>query len=68
MSTKKCLNHPEAVVRELLDGIVAVSERSALLEDEYIVIQTGLSQPNQRQVAIISGGGSGHEPAHAGFG
>lgn len=55
-------------MRELLDGIVAVSERSALLEDEYIVIQTGLSQPNQRQVAIVSGGGSGHELAYTGFG
>lgn len=55
MSTKKRLNHPEAVVRELLDGIVAVSGRSALLKDENIVIQTGLSQQTKARSRSFPG-------------
>lgn len=64
---KKLINRPEDVVREMLEGMVALSPTTALLSDENIVIQAGLPEPNARQVALISGGGSGHEPAHAGF-
>lgn len=67
MTMKKLINNPETVVRELLEGVVAVSGTSALIEGETIVVQAHLPQPGQRQVAVISGGGSGHEPAHAGF-
>ena len=39
----------------------------ALLEDENVVVRAGLPAPEHRKVAVISGGGSGHEPAHAGY-
>src|SRR5690606_24605254 len=32
-----------------------------------VVLQRGLPGKGQRKVAVISGGGSGHEPAHAGY-
>ncbi|OWW02357.1 dihydroxyacetone kinase [Rhizobium sp. R72] len=64
---KKLINRPEDVVREMLEGVVALSPATALLREENIVIQAGLPEASSRQVALISGGGSGHEPAHAGY-
>ncbi|MCS3743599.1 MULTISPECIES: dihydroxyacetone kinase family protein [unclassified Rhizobium] len=64
---KKLINRPEEVVRQALEGAVALSPGTALLSDENIVIQSGLPDAAARPVAVISGGGSGHEPAHAGY-
>ena len=39
----------------------------ALLEAENVVVRNDLPPPAERKVAVLSGGGSGHEPAHAGY-
>ena len=71
---KKLINDPNAVVREMLEGAVALTPSQAILPDETVVVRLPL--PPQAgggtdlrawPVAVISGGGSGHEPAHAGF-
>ncbi len=64
---KKLINDPRHLVRELLEGTVDLSPRLALLDGEDVVIRAELPVPAKRKVAIISGGGSGHEPAHAGY-
>jgi len=64
---KKLINDPKMVVREMLEGVVALTPGCALLQNETVIVRDHLSAPAQRAVAIISGGGSGHEPAHAGF-
>jgi dihydroxyacetone kinase DhaK subunit len=64
---KKLINDPRNVVREMLEGIVDIEPGLALLEGETVVLRSDLPEYNQRKVAIISGGGSGHEPAHAGY-
>ena len=64
---KKLVNNPLSVVREMLEGSVALAPGQALLSDETVVIRAGLQEAGQRAVAVISGGGSGHEPAHAGY-
>jgi len=64
---KKLINDPRHVVREMLEGLVDSSAHLALLESENIVVPRTLAEPSQRPVAVISGGGSGHEPAHAGY-
>jgi len=64
---KKLINDPSAVVRHMLEGVVALSPASILLTDENVVIRSGLPEADQRKVAVLSGGGSGHEPAHAGY-
>ena len=64
---KKLVNDPRHVVREMLEGLVALNPAQALLEDEDVVIRAGLPEPARRKVAVISGGGAGHEPAHAGY-
>jgi ATP-dependent dihydroxyacetone kinase len=63
---KKLVNDPRHVVRQMLEGQVDLHPAQALLEDEDVVLQVGLPAA-ERPVAIISGGGSGHEPAHAGY-
>ncbi|MDN6161215.1 MAG: dihydroxyacetone kinase subunit DhaK [Atopostipes sp.] len=62
---KKIINDPEDVVDEMIDGMV-------LSHPELIsrVPETGIVQrtvEKRGKVGIVSGGGSGHEPAHAGF-
>ena len=64
---KKLINDPRNVVREMLEGIVDIEPGLALLEGEAVVLRSNLPEHGQRKVAVISGGGSGHEPAHAGY-
>ncbi|UOQ48411.1 dihydroxyacetone kinase subunit DhaK [Gracilibacillus caseinilyticus] len=63
---KKVLNHTDAVVEEMLDGFVkAHSDSLKRLPDTSVVIRN--DAPVTGKVGIVSGGGSGHEPAHAGY-
>lgn len=64
---KKLINDPRAVVREMLEGLVALSPGLALLAEADVVLRAGLEAPEARAVAVLSGGGAGHEPAHAGY-
>lgn len=64
---KRLMNGADEVVREMLEGVVSLSNRLVLLEDENVVIRGDLPGRSERKVAILSGGGSGHEPAHAGY-
>jgi ATP-dependent dihydroxyacetone kinase len=64
---KKLINDPSTVVRDMLEGVVALSPAAVLLSDENVMIQSGLPDGRDRKVAVLSGGGSGHEPAHAGY-
>jgi len=64
---KKLINAPAGVVREMLQGVAALNADIALLAHENVIVRAQLPAPGQRQVAVLSGGGSGHEPAHAGY-
>ncbi|SOE97777.1 homodimeric dihydroxyacetone kinase [Burkholderia sp. D7] len=64
---KKLLNDPSNVVREMLEGLARLAPHVAILGDENVLVRRGLPAPSERPVAIISGGGSGHEPAHGGY-
>ena len=61
---KKLINDPLHVVREMLEGVVANAPHMALLVDENVVVDR---DADGAHVALLSGGGSGHEPAHAGY-
>lgn len=62
---KKIINRPEEVVTEMLDGIAYVHDDLVERLDGYDVIVRKAEKTGK--VALISGGGSGHEPSHAGF-
>lgn len=62
------INSKETVVQEALDGLVAASGGQLVRLDGYPFIRViARSDWDRSRVAVISGGGSGHEPAHAGF-
>lgn len=62
------INSKETVVQEALDGLVAASGGQLVRLDGYPFIRVIVrSDWDRSRVAVISGGGSGHEPAHAGF-
>ncbi|CED83175.1 dihydroxyacetone kinase [Phaffia rhodozyma] len=63
VSSKHIVNDPKAIVLDALKGVVALNP-NVKLNEEYKVIHLA-KVPHQ--VSIISGGGSGHEPSHAGF-
>ncbi|MGH2589830.1 MAG: dihydroxyacetone kinase subunit DhaK, partial [Actinomycetota bacterium] len=63
---KKLINKPEDVVREELQGIEqAHSDLVRVSYDPNYIVRT--DAPVQGKVALVSGGGSGHEPMHGGF-
>lgn len=65
---KKLVNDPRRVVREMLEGIAGTNAGVALLEDADVLLRADLpAETAAREVAIVSGGGAGHEPAHAGY-
>lgn len=62
------LNSRENAVTEAIDGVLMASAGALSRLDGYPHIRVVVrSDWDKSKVAIISGGGSGHEPAHAGF-
>lgn len=63
---KKLINDPQDVVRETLEGL-------ALAHPEAVTVHLGpdwverATPKADGKVALVSGGGSGHEPLHAGY-
>ncbi len=62
---KKIINQPANVVDEMLEGLtLAYPQYVRRLEGLNVIVRA--DAPNDK-VALISGGGSGHEPSHAGW-
>lgn len=62
---KKIINKPEEVVNDMIQGMIfAHPDKIKKLENYNVILRKNL---NKKKVSIISGGGSGHEPAHSGF-
>jgi dihydroxyacetone kinase-like protein len=62
---KKLINGIDTVLIESLDGFVAAHSDILALGEEHKFVRRAKLKPGK--VALISGGGSGHEPLHAGF-
>jgi dihydroxyacetone kinase-like protein len=62
---KKLINAPADVVLDALRGLAAAHPSLRVEVDDRIVVRA--DAPRQGKVGVVSGGGSGHEPLHAGF-
>ncbi len=62
---KKIMNTPESFVVEMCEGMVAAHPRQLAYNKKYKLLMR--KELNKNKVTLISGGGSGHEPAHAGY-
>lgn len=62
------INKKENLVTEAVDGVIASSGGKLARLDGYPHIRVVVRNDwDKSKVALVSGGGSGHEPAHAGF-
>jgi len=65
---KQFINTRETLVTEAIDGLLATAGGRLARLDGYPHIKVVLrSDWDRAKVALVSGGGSGHEPSHAGF-
>ena len=65
--SKKLVNSVDKCVDECLAGLVAVNPGLGLLSGHRVVVRTDINDViKSGKVTLLSGGGSGHEPAHAG--
>ncbi|MDN6195715.1 MAG: dihydroxyacetone kinase subunit DhaK [Atopostipes suicloacalis] len=62
---KKIINDPENVVDQMLDGMAFAYDSIVERLPETKILHRKAKKKNK--VGLVSGGGSGHEPAHAGF-
>lgn len=63
---KKIINEKEKIISQMLRGLQKANEDKVEINEELkIVYRKNL--PIKGKVGLISGGGSGHEPAHAGY-
>jgi phosphoenolpyruvate---glycerone phosphotransferase subunit DhaK len=63
---RKIINEPDQVVKQSLVGLAA-AHADLLRYDVANQILVRVDAPRKGKVALISGGGSGHEPLHGGF-
>ena len=60
---KKIINHPNNVVTETLMGLAKAYPQLKYNENSEVISR----KEKKKKVGLVSGGGSGHEPAHAGY-
>ena len=60
---KKIINNPNDVVSEMLQGMEKAHPELVYFKDTEVIAKANKT----KKVGIVSGGGSGHEPAHAGY-
>lgn len=62
---KKLMNSVDTILADSLDGFAAAHADLIVLGDDHKFLRRRSPKPGK--VALISGGGTGHEPLHAGF-
>ncbi|MFA7129045.1 MAG: dihydroxyacetone kinase subunit DhaK, partial [Sphaerochaeta sp.] len=61
---KKLINSPETLVNEMCNGLVSAYPSLEFDKKSKLIIKKEI---DTQKVTLISGGGTGHEPAHAGY-
>ncbi len=65
--TKKLINDPENIIPEMIEGMVAAHPDMLRVEGRTGRAVVAVDGPRDGKVAVVVGGGSGHEPAFAGY-
>lgn len=65
---KKIINKTEDIVSEMIAGLVKTNPKLVKqIEGTTAVVRNDAKFSQTKQVGVVSGGGSGHEPLHAGY-
>ena len=67
VKTKKLINAPENIIAEMIEGMVGAHPDMLRVEGETGRAVVAVDGPRDGKVGIVVGGGSGHEPAFAGY-
>ena len=68
MSQRQFINARESLVTDAIDGLLRTAEGRLARLDGYPHVKVVVrADRDPSKVALVSGGGSGHEPSHAGF-
>jgi len=67
VKTKKLINAPEDIIAELIEGMVGAHPDMLRVEGETGRAVVAVDSPRDGKVGVVVGGGSGHEPAFAGY-
>lgn len=62
---KKIINSVEDLISEMCEGMLKAHPEQISLNKKYRIIKR--KNLNKNKVSLITGGGTGHEPAHGGF-
>ena len=60
---KKLINQPADIIFEMMEGMCAAHPFLEKVQGMNVIKRQSIP----KKVGLVSGGGSGHEPAHAGF-
>ena len=64
---KKLVNEVTQCVEDCLEGLVALNSGLQILQGHRVIVRADIDEVKAKgMVTLVSGGGSGHEPAHAG--
>ncbi|KAF2076105.1 hypothetical protein CYY_002567 [Polysphondylium violaceum] len=65
---KKLINNVDGIVDDMIDSLVLSNQHLKRVDQYHVVVRADCGEKvNDNKVKLISGGGSGHEPCHAGF-
>ena len=64
---KSLINGVSDVVVEAIDGMLSIDSSISRVGDFNSIVRSDIIDYRNKHVTVISGGGSGHEPLHAGF-
>jgi dihydroxyacetone kinase len=65
--SKKIFNTIESLVPDAIDGLILSNSKLRKISNLNIVVREDIEEYKHHAVTVISGGGSGHEPAQAGY-
>ncbi|KAL8002556.1 putative dihydroxyacetone kinase, DhaL domain superfamily [Plasmopara halstedii] len=64
---KQLVLDSQNIVADMLEGMVLLHPHLVLMPTERVLLHRDYENIREHQVTLISGGGSGHEPTHAGY-
>jgi len=66
-TSKKIINAPSKIVGEFIEGTLLANRKLKCIPGMNALVRSDIEKFKLNYVTLISGGGSGHEPAHAGY-
>lgn len=67
IASKKLINSADSVVSQSVEGFLMMNPNMKRLGKLNVLVRADIDVTKNQYVSILTGGGAGHEPAHAGY-